>query len=989
MQVINWLDLKLTDEDLNQMLAQVKGVTHLRVVLRQLVKTILSQYPWEEREDVVEVFDSSHSYEKDDWVALPKRDEQGIRPDSWRVAKIKKIEDTENPVQGPFRVVWVDLEGKERLFACNVPTGSPLPLQFPPGDEEEWDMLANELVDVYSVQLREVLLQAIDDGRLDLVVILDQALPGEKLIRFSEEEQAAIEEAFDIEREGRPYTTTAEILSFLREKGWLLDIPDDVACFSIEDYLRQPESDYLSLGDSRWIPRERFAEIDRNVAKRPKVPVIPSKVAQEQGLDDSLDFEDYNEVELDEEGRKALKEMGEEEIEGEAVISLEEWRRRAPTKPVKLPTITYQNIIEGFLPLTKDLSKCFPPVSSKVLVDIQVIDGAPLPFIVDWEEGLVTALDKEAFRRKFVEKEIPGGTYLWLERLGGQRYRLFPKPSCSEQRVPCKIADWDEEGKPFFAIEEVPMRWEGDPHMFKAELRHVNPEALFREAEELGWSIFDAMYYTFPELAKLDPEGKVHHTELFNAVFFRRMCSPRSVQVELYRRPCFVSLGGGYYKFDPSQGIKPKPVKRSKRRRRRLSFEAQIARRPKKRTYRPRKRRLTWPEATRPEEALWSEIGKLVGRELKTLDEGNPFRVVRMNDNYMEIFIAQTGKPRKIQRSEIQDAWNELVQKGELSRTTIHQKYSEFNPAYVAAILAELPDVSYETEPIRLFYRRPKVPDLGIRHIVYPIPFADTPLSDEIREALLRQVGPIQRGFEFTFWEPRTPERLDEYLMECIADKEANRFVTPRQVVDLMVNLAQPKPGERVADICCGTGIFLVKAWRFVQEIYGDKGRLEVYGADNYDKAVEATRLNLQANGVTDFTVVLADSLNDEAGLFAHRYDLILGNPPFGGGQCRRFIRRWMDLLKDGGRMVVNVSEGVLANTGQANRELRRWLAENFEIEAVISLPRPPNYQLYGAKSNVFFIRKVKPEQGHKALLVQIEDYAQISSVLDILQGRR
>lgn len=986
MKVINWSDLSLTDEDLEKTLASVKGVNPLRVVSRELVKVILSQYPWDEREDLVEIFDPSHSYEKDDWVALPKKDKQGLRPDSWRIAKVKKVEDTENPVQGSFRVVWVESEGKEKVLACNIPTGSPFPLQFPPEDEEEWDMLAGDLVDAYGIQLREALLQAIDDERLIVLADQDQALRSEELIQFSEEEQAAIKEAFEVEREGRLYTTTQEILDFLREKGWLCDVPDKIARFSIEDYLQQSEDTYVSLGFSRWIPRDRFAEIDRTIAKRPKVPVIPSKVAQEQGIDDSPDFGDYDEVELDEEGQKELREMGEEESETEpkqAFISLEEWRRRAPTRAVKLPTITYQNIIEGFLPLTSGLSKCFPPVSNKTLVNIQIIDGDPLPFTVDWEEGLVKALDKETFRLKFLEKGIPAGTYLWLERISDTEYRLKPRPLSRPRREKCKLA-WIEDGELKFATEEIELRYESNPALFKAELRFQDLEALFREAEELGWSIFDAMWYTFPELAKLDPEGKVHHTELFNAVFFKyRMCSPRSIQTELYRRPCFVPLGNGYWKFEPSRGVKPKQVRSSKRRQRRISLEAQVIRRPE-RHISPRKQK-PQPEVPRPEEAIWSEIGKLVGRELKTLDKGKPFKILEVDNSKVEIFITHTGKSRKIQRSEIQGSWNRLIQKGELSLSDIRQEgYSEYSPTYVATILAALPGVTYVTNPIRLSYHRPKVPDIGIRDIIYPVPFANASLSPEVREGLSKRLGPIRRGFGFIFWYPSRPKGLDEYLQQYIADKSANRFVTPREVVDFMVNLAQPKPGERVADICCGTGIFLVKALRFVKEVYGEDTDLELYGADIYDKAVEASRLNLLANGARNFTVIQADSLQKQGDIFDQKYDLILGNPPFGGGQCKQFIYRWIDLLKDGGRIVVNVSEGVLANTGQADQELRNWLVGNFEIKVVVSLPRPYDSQLYGTKSNVLFLRKVKPKQGIKTLLIQIENYAQIDSVLDI-----
>jgi len=280
-----------------------------------------------------------------------------------------------------------------------------------------------------------------------------------------------------------------------------------------------------------------------------------------------------------------------------------------------------------------------------------------------------------------------------------------------------------------------------------------------------------------------------------------------------------------------------------------------------------------------------------------------------------------------------------------------------------------------------------EVPDIGIRHIVYPIPFSQVPLSADLREALRQQVGPIQRGLEFTFWTPETPEELDEYLMQCIADRSANRFVTPRPVVDFMVNLAQPKPGERVADICCGTGIFLVKALRFVKEVYGEDADLELYGADIYDKAVETARLNLEANGVRNFTVVQANSLQEEGSIFDQKYDLILGNPPFGGGQAQAFLKRWIELLRERGRLVGNVTTGLLVSSYR--EDVRRWLLDSVCVNAVISLPYTSDSRRYGTKSNVLALINTLPSAEQKTLLIRINENSEFTPALKLMVNRR
>jgi len=398
------------------------------------------------------------------------------------------------------------------------------------------------------------------------------------------------------------------------------------------------------------------------------------------------------------------------------------------------------------------------------------------------------------------------------------------------------------------------------------------------------------------------------------------------------------------------------------------------------------------PPPLPPTEGVWGEVGKLVGHEgLTTLDQQNPFRILEVSETSLQILVGRTGHRRTIRREEIEDAWQHLVSQRELSRSEIHAHYSEVNPAYVAAILAALPGVTHKTDPIRLFYSivppSVEVPDIGIRHIVYPIPFVAGELPEQFFEesAWDKLIG----GGQLSLWQRTwTREALDEALVKLIADRDANRFVTTREVVDFMVNLAQPKPDERVADICCGTGIFLVKALRFVKEVYGEDTDLELYGADIYEGAVEAARLNLLANGARNFTVVQADSLKEQEGIFDAKYDLILGNPPFSGRQDRAFLRRWATLLRSASRLVVNVSDGILANSGHTDQELRHWIVSNFELESVVSLPRPKDSNLYGAKTNALLLRDLSVDASHRAVLISIEAYTELPVVLQTAQRR-
>jgi len=99
---------------------------------------------------------------------------------------------------------------------------------------------------------------------------------------------------------------------------------------------------------------------------------------------------------------------------------------------------------------------------------------------------------------------------------------------------------------------------------------------------------------------------------------------------------------------------------------------------------------------------IWFEISKLSGQTLKTLDQRKPFDVVV----HREAVIVRPHKnkiERQISREAIENACRKLFDAGEITRAEIREGFSEFNPAYVAAILAALPNVHHSIRPIRLW----------------------------------------------------------------------------------------------------------------------------------------------------------------------------------------------------------------------------------------------------------------------------------------------
>jgi precorrin-6B methylase 2 len=557
-------------------------------------------------------------------------------------------------------------------------------------------------------------------------------------------------------------------------------------------------------------------------------------------------------------------------------------------------------------------------------------------------------------------------------------YIPLSQPKEEQVRVPRVV-----EGRLTFEWQTRTIPYKYDPLMLIAETRFEDMEALWLEGEKVSKPIFEVMCDVFPELAQLHSQGHVHARTLYSAVNLVRRCTPGTVFSELSARPCFDSIGDGYWTYDPDlRDVKViyRTEKEVEQREKRGAWYDEA-----KREAAARKAAETRREReAEPEAALETPPAEETAKVLEAASEGRP-----------PALPAETAEPPTSEEVPISEPIPEEPVPSPPEPPAIPTKLAELPTAEEMPISEPAPEEpappppeppTIPTEPV-VPPTVEEMPDIGIRQVVYPIPFAGSELSEQLFEepAWHKLFGEEQLGLWQRTW---THEDLDEALMRLIADKKANRFVTPRQIVNFMVNLAQPKPSERVADICCGTGIFLVKALRFVKEVYGEDADLELYGADVYDKAVEAARLNLLANGAQNFTLVQADSLQEQKGILDAKYDLVLGNPPFGGGQARAFLRRWAELLTSGGRAVVNVSEGILTNSGHSDRELRSWLVSNFELESIVSLPRPKEHNLYGAKSNVVYFVDSIGGAFHLAMLVSVGAYTELPLALQIAQRR-
>ena len=209
---------------------------------------------------------------------------------------------------------------------------------------------------------------------------------------------------------------------------------------------------------------------------------------------------------------------------------------------------------------------------------------------------------------------------------------------------------------------------------------------------------------------------------------------------------------------------------------------------------------------------------------------------------------------------------------------------------------------------------------------------------------------------------------LYEYMLAKIATAGQNgQFRTPRHIIQMMVELVEPKPTDVICDPAAGTCGFLVAAGEHLRREHPEVLRSEksrkhfherMFNGFDFDATMlRIGSMNMLLHGVERPNIAYRDSLAEDHASDAESYTLVLANPPFAGSLdyegCAKdllqivktkktellFLALFIRLLKPGGRAAVIVPDGVLFGSSNAHKTLREMLVEEHKLEAVISLP--------------------------------------------------
>ncbi len=228
---------------------------------------------------------------------------------------------------------------------------------------------------------------------------------------------------------------------------------------------------------------------------------------------------------------------------------------------------------------------------------------------------------------------------------------------------------------------------------------------------------------------------------------------------------------------------------------------------------------------------------------------------------------------------------------------------------------------------------------------------------------------------EFSTLQGRTlaAQLFDEVLWSAVRKNEnfMGKFVTPGPVADVMLELADPKPGERVYDPCFGFGELLVgtiRRLRGAAEADSPNDRSPVPGSGTFGFEVHPVGYGvglcrvLLAGGDRP---VLAQGDTLERPLPSDRsqegFDCIFAAPPWSNNSASDsplpvrfpfpsrkteilFLQHVMASLRPGGRAIVVYPYTDLADPDNqrhypVDNQVRKSLLSNYRVDAVVSLP--------------------------------------------------
>ena len=275
-------------------------------------------------------------------------------------------------------------------------------------------------------------------------------------------------------------------------------------------------------------------------------------------------------------------------------------------------------------------------------------------------------------------------------------------------------------------------------------------------------------------------------------------------------------------------------------------------------------------------------------------------------------------------------------------------------------------------------------PNMPIRKSIVKSAFEDA--NNYMKNGvLLRQVINVIDEVDFNSPEDRHSfnDIYEKILKDIQSAGNSGEFYTPRAATDFIAEMLDPKLGETMADLACGTGGFLTSTLNHLSKQRKTSEDIQkynqaVFGIEKNAFPHHLAVTNLFLHEIDDPKIIHGNTLEKNVREYTddEKFDLIMMNPPFGGSELDTiknnfpaelrssetadlFMAVIMYRLKENGRVGVILPDGFLFGEGVKTR-LKEKLVEEFNLHTIIRLPHSVFAPYTGIHTNILFFDKTK-----------------------------
>jgi len=216
------------------------------------------------------------------------------------------------------------------------------------------------------------------------------------------------------------------------------------------------------------------------------------------------------------------------------------------------------------------------------------------------------------------------------------------------------------------------------------------------------------------------------------------------------------------------------------------------------------------------------------------------------------------------------------------------------------------------------------------------------------------------------------------------AGRNGGQYYTPRPLIRAMIQVLDPKLGEKVYDGAAGSCGFLCEAYDYMYEqMEKTTDNLKTiqestfYGKEKKNLAYVIGIMNMILHGIEAPNIIHTNTLGENIRDIQekNRYHVILANPPFGGKERKEiqqnfdiktgetaslFLQHFIKTLKTGGRAAIVIKNTFLSNADNATTSLRKQLLESCNLHTILDMPAG-TFTGAGVKTVVLFFQKGEP----------------------------